>query len=65
MKLNQIYAMKDSTPGLNYYPGIIISSAEFFVKKKKSETVKHDRRDLPIINQEMHIDWEAEILPAV
>ena len=54
--------MKESTPGLNNYIGITITLDGSFMKKKKEKIV---RWFLPIINQTVHINWEAENLPEI
>ena len=56
MHLNWLQVTKYSTPGLNYDILITISLDEKFLKKKKEERKKIGIRDLPIINQEMHVD---------
>ena len=61
MQLKQLQATKEWTRVLNEYPVITIALAEKLWRRKKKKG-KVGRRDLPIINQEMHVDQEAEIL---
>ena len=65
MQLKQLQAMKESTLGINYDPVIKIALAEKSVKKKKRKKGGIDRRGIPIINQEMHVDQEYERLTQI
>ena len=56
MQIKRLQSMKESTPGLNDDMGIAIASAENFVGNKYKKKEKIGRRDLTIINKEMHID---------
>ena len=57
--------MNESTPRLIIDIGIKITLSEIFVKKKKRRKGNFVKRYLPIINQIIHIDWEAEELPEI
>ena len=64
MQIKQPQATKESTLGLNDNIVITITLAEKFVKKKNKKE-KICRRNILIINQEMHVDQESEISPNI
>ena len=64
MQLKRLQATKESTSGLNNDLGITMTSDEILLRRKKNKG-KVGRRDLPIINQKMHVDQEAERLPEI